>query len=111
MGAENDKTHPDRQPEGKEGAGSHQEGKYSVQAGHTQRRAHAEREQRQPDSANDHQTTISGKREHGPEDKVGRDAGANDGSKSRHMESGRPSGTGREPGDIGDNRRRTRAAQ
>ena len=32
MGAE-ENTHGERRPEGKEGAGSHQEGKHSVQAG------------------------------------------------------------------------------
>jgi hypothetical protein len=33
MGADKENTQPHRQAEGKEGAGSHQEGKNSIQAG------------------------------------------------------------------------------
>ena len=34
---------------------------------------------------NDHQKTVSGKNQHGPEDKVGRDAGGNKGSKGQNV--------------------------
>jgi hypothetical protein len=60
--AKQENAHPDRRPEGKEGAGAHQEGKYSVQAGQPQRRGHSEPQKSQPDSANDHPKTVSGKR-------------------------------------------------
>jgi hypothetical protein len=109
MGAGNENMHPDRRPEGKEGAGSHQEGRHSVQAGQTQRRERSEPEQSKPDS--DHQKTVSGKKQHGPEDKVSADAGGNEGSKGQNVDSRRSTGTGREPGDIGDNRGRSRGAE
>ena len=80
MGADKANTQPERRPEGKEGAGSHQEGKNSVQAGQSQRRAHSEPEKNKPNSANDHQKTVSGKKQHGPDDKVGQNAGGNEGS-------------------------------
>jgi hypothetical protein len=111
MGAENENTHRERRPEGKEGAGSHQEGKHSVQAGQTQRREHSEPEQSKPNSVNDHQKTVSGKKQHGPEDKVGTDAGGNEGSKGQNVDSRRSTGTGKERGDIGDNRGRSRGAE
>src|SRR5687768_14471565 len=111
MGAEKEKSHLERRPEGKEGGGSHQEGKYSVQAGHTQRREHSEPEQSKPNSVNDHQKIVSGKKQHGPEDKVSQDAGGNDGSKGQNVDARRSTGTGTEPGDIGDNRGRSRAAE
>ena len=53
---------------------------------------------------NDHQKTVSGKKQHGPEEKIGRDAGGNEGSKGQNFRSGPASGTGREPGDLGDER-------
>ena len=68
MSTDKNDTRRDRRPEGKEGGGSHQEGKYSVQAGHTQRREHSEPEQGKPNAVNDHQKTVSGKKQHGPED-------------------------------------------
>ena len=107
MGAEKENTHPERRPEGKEGAGSHQEGKHSVQTGHTQRREHSEPEQSKP-TVNDHQKTVSGKKQHGPEGKVGAKAGRKEGSKGQNVDSRRATGTGKEPGDIGDNRGRSR---
>jgi serine/threonine protein kinase len=54
---------------------------------------------------------VSGKKQHGPEDKVGQDAGGNEGSKGQNVDSRRSTGTGKEPGDIGDNRGRSRAAE
>jgi hypothetical protein len=63
----------------------------------------------QPNRVNDHQKTVSGKKQHGPADKVGRDAGGNRGSKGQNIDSRRRDGTGREPGDIGDQRGRSRA--
>ena len=107
MGAEKE-TDRERRPEGKEGAGSHQEGKHSVQAGQTQRRERSEPERSKPNSVNDHQKTVSGKKQHGPEDKVGADAGGNEG---RNVDSRRSTGTGKEPGDIGDNRGRSRGTE
>ena len=89
MGAEKENTHGERRPEGKEGANSHQEG----------------------NSVNDHQKTVSGKKQHGPEDKVGADAGGNEGSKGQNVDSRRSTGTGKQPGDIGDDRGRSRGAQ
>jgi hypothetical protein len=53
---------------------------------------------------NDHQKTVQGKNQKGPEDKVGRDAGGNEGSKGQNVDSRRESGAGREPGDEGDER-------
>lgn len=61
MGADNENTQSERRPQGKEGAGSHQEGKNSVQAGQSQRRERSEPEKNKPDSPNDHQKTVSGK--------------------------------------------------
>ena len=111
MGADNENTQPHRRSEGKEGAGSHQEGKNSVQAGQSQRREHSEAEKNKPDSTNDHQKTVSGKKQHGPEDKVGQDAGGNEGSKGQNVDARRSTGTGKEPGDIGDYRGRSRATE
>jgi hypothetical protein len=65
----------------------------------------------QPQGKNDHQKTVSGKKQHGPEDKVGQDAGGNRGSKGQNVDSRRSTGTGKEPGDIGDSRGRSRAAE
>ena len=64
-----------------------------------------------PDSGNDHQKTVSGKKQHGPEDKVDHDAGGNAGSKGQNLDSRRTAGTGKEPGDIGDYRGRSRGTQ
>jgi hypothetical protein len=111
MGAEKETTDPERQPEGEERAGSHQKDKHSVHAGHTQRREHSEPEQSKPNSVHHHQKTVSGKKQHGPQDKVGQDAGGNEGSKGQNVDSRRSTDTGKEPGDIGDNRGRTRAAE
>ena len=104
-------THPERRPEGKEGAGAHQEGPNSVQAGQTQRTETSEPQKGQPSSVNDHQKTVSGKKQHGPDDKVGRDAGGNDGSKRQNVDARRSAGTGTQPGDIGDERGRSRTKQ
>jgi hypothetical protein len=67
--------------------------------------------QNRPDSVNDHQKTVSGKEQHGPDDKVGQDAGGNEGSKAQNVDSRRSTGTGKEPGDIGDDRGRSRGAE
>ena len=107
---END-THPERRPEGKEGAGAHQEGRNAVQAGQTQRREESEPQKGQPSSVNDHQKTVSGKKQHGPDDKVGRNAGGNEGSKGQNVDARRSEGTGKQPGDIGDERGRSRTKQ
>jgi hypothetical protein len=53
---------------------------------------------------NDHQKTVQGKNQRGPEDKVGRDAGGNQGSKGQNIDSRRKGGTGTESGDLGDER-------
>ena len=53
---------------------------------------------------NDHQKTVQGKNQKGPENKVGRDAGGNEGSKGQNVDPRREGGTGREPGDAGDER-------
>jgi hypothetical protein len=47
----------------------------------------SEPEQSKPSSVNDHQKTVSGKKQHGPEDKVGADAGGNEGSKGQNVDS------------------------
>lgn len=46
---------------------------------------------------NEHHKTVSGKKQHGPEDKVGKTAGGNAGSKGQNA---RPS----EPGSVGSHR-------
>jgi hypothetical protein len=102
-------TGPVRRPEGKEGAGAHQEGRNSVQAGQTQRRDKSEPQKSQPSSVNDHQKTVSGKKQHGPGDKIGRDPGGNKGSKGQNVDARRSEGTGKQPTDIGDERGRSRA--
>jgi hypothetical protein len=104
-------THPDRRPEGKEGAGAHQEGDNSVQAGQTQRRGKSEPQKGEATSVNDHQKTVSGKKQHGPDDKVGRNAGGNEGSKGQNVDARRSAGTGTEPGDTGDARGRSRTKE
>jgi hypothetical protein len=118
MSTNKDDTRPERRPEGKEGAGAHQEGRNSVQAGQTQRREKSEPQKDQPSSVNDHQKTVSGKKQHGPDDKVGRDAGGNEGSKGQNVDARRsggtgkqPGDTGKQPGDIGDDRGRSRTKQ
>jgi hypothetical protein len=65
----------------------------------------------QRQSAKDHQKTVSGKKQHGPDDKVGDDAGGNVGSKGQNIDSRRSSGTGKEPGDAGDYRDRSRTRE
>jgi hypothetical protein len=90
MSTNKNDTRPERRPEGKEGAGAHQEGR---------------------DSVNDHQKTVSGKKQHGPDDKVGRDAGGNEGSKGQNVDARRSGGTGKQPSDIGDERGRSRTKQ
>ena len=111
MSSDEKDTHPGRRPEGKEGAGAHQEGRNSVQAGQTQRREESEPQKGQPSSVNDHQKTVSGKKQHGPDDKVGRDAGGNEGSKGQNLDARRSGGTGKQPSDIGDDRGRSRTKQ
>jgi hypothetical protein len=86
MAADRDNTRPSQPPQGQE-------------------------DSRKPTSTNDHQKTVSGKKQHGPEDKVDRDAGGNEGSKGQNVDSRRSTGTGKEPGDIGDSRGRSRAAE
>ena len=58
-----------------------------------------------------HQKSVSGKKQHGPDDKIGHDAGGNQGSKGQNIDARRSTGTGREPGDIGDYRGRSRARE
>jgi hypothetical protein len=111
MSTNKNDTYPDRRPEGKEGAGAHQEGSNSVQAGQTQQREKSEPQKRQPDSVNDHQKIVSGKKQHGPSDKVGRNAGGNEGGKGQNVDARRSGGTGRQPSDIGDERGRSRTKQ
>ena len=110
MNANNENSQRERRPEGKEGAGSHQEGQHSAQTGQPQRRGQSEPEKSKPDSANDHQKTVSGKKQHGPEDKAGHDADGNEGSKGQNLDPRRSTGTGKEPGDSGDDRGRSRAS-
>jgi hypothetical protein len=111
MGADKENTRQERRPVGKEGAGSHQEGKNPVQAGQSQRRERSEPEQNKRDSTNDHQKTVSGKKQHGPEENVDQDAGGNEGSKGQNVDARRSTGTGKEPGDSGDYRGRSRASE
>lgn len=59
----------------------------------------------------DHQKTVSGKKQHGPHDQIGRDAGGNDGSKGQNVDGRRSAGTGKQPGDVGDYRGRSRTKQ
>jgi hypothetical protein len=92
MGADKENTQPEQRPKGKEGAG----------------REHSENK---PDSTNDHQKTVSGKKQHGPEDQIDQDAGGNEGSKGQNVDARRRTGTGKEPGDIGDYRGRSRATE
>jgi hypothetical protein len=66
------------------------------------------RDDQQDHTDNDHQQTVSGQKQHGPSDKTGKDAGGNEGSKGQNFD-GHPVGTGQEPGDIGDQRGRSRA--
>jgi len=47
----------------------------------------ADRDQR---TDNDHQKTVSGKKQRGPADKLGKDAGGNEGSKGQNFRSGEP---------------------
>ena len=54
--------------------------------------------------------TVSGKKQHGPEDKAGHDADGNEGSKGQNLDPRRSTGTGKEPGDSGDDRGRSRAS-
>ena len=108
MSTNKNDTHPERRPEGKEGAGAHQEGRDSVDAGQTQRREKSEPQKDEASSVNDHQKTVSGKKQHGPDDKVGRDAGGNDGSKGQNVDARRSGGTGR-PGPTRRERRRVRS--
>jgi hypothetical protein len=104
-------THPERRPEGKEGAGAHQEGRDSADAGQTQRREKSEPQKDQPSSMNDHQKIVSGKKQHGPDEKIGHDAGGNGGSKGQNVDARRSGGTGKQPSDIGDERGRSRTKQ
>ena len=110
MSTNKNDTHAERRPEGKEGTGAHQEGRDSVQAGQTQRKEKSEPQKAQPTSVNDHQKTVSGKKQHGPEDN-GRDAGGNEGSKGQNVDARRSAGTGQQPSDIGDERGRSRTKQ
>ena len=77
----------------------------------TARREHSQSEKDTPTSANDHQKTVSGKKQHGPDDKVGHDEGGNEGSKGQNIDPRRSTGTGKEPGDLGDYRGRSRAKE
>lgn len=111
MSTNKNDTRPRRRPEGKEGAGAHQEGRHSVQAGQTQRREKSEPQKGQSSSANDHQKTVSGTKQHGPDDNIGRDAGGNEGSKGQNVDARRSAETGKQPSDIGDERGRSRTKQ
>jgi hypothetical protein len=103
----------ERRPEGKEGAGAHQEGRNSKQSGQTNRRAGGDNQKHeravrqhgdqqsanasQPARAgggdtgrrsdNDHQKTVQGKNQKGPDAKAGRDVGGgNEGSKGQNVD-------------------------
>jgi hypothetical protein len=52
---------------------------------------------------NDHQKTVSGQKQHGPAERVGKDAGGNQGSKGQNLGQN-ARGTDKEPGDLGDER-------
>jgi hypothetical protein len=93
MSTDKNDTGRDRRPEGKEGAGAHQEGSNAVQAGQTQRRETSEPQKNQPRSANDHQKAVSGKKQHGPDDTIGRDAGGNEGGKGQNVRARRSART------------------
>ncbi len=98
---------PRQDEEGEEARGSANRGfgpadGTSSQQGISNRPAKAE--QSEPNSGNDHQKTVSGKKQHGPPDKIGQDAGGNEGSKGQNVDSRRSAGTGKEPSDIGDDR-------
>src|SRR3977135_4528589 len=79
-------AHPNRRREGKDGAGAQQDVDNSVHSGQTGRRETSESKKDQPSSVNDHQKTVSGKKQHGPDDKVGRNAGGNEGSKGQNVD-------------------------
>jgi hypothetical protein len=53
---------------------------------------------------NDHQKSVQGKKQHGPEDKIDKSAGGNEGSKGQNSEQ-RARGTNKESGDEGDERK------
>jgi hypothetical protein len=57
----NNHEQPERRPEGKEGAGAHQQGPNSVQAGQTQRREQSSPESK-PKQAGDKRSTHQRKR-------------------------------------------------
>ena len=50
MNVDKENAARERRPEGKEGAGSHQEGRHSVQTGQSEPRGHSEPEKSKPDS-------------------------------------------------------------
>jgi hypothetical protein len=100
MSTNQNDSHPERRLEGKEGAGAHQEGRDCVDAGQTQRREQSEPQKDQRSSVNDHQKTVSGKKQHGHDEKIGRDAGGNEGSKGQNVDARRSGGTGKQPSDI-----------
>jgi hypothetical protein len=85
MSTNQNNTHPEARPERTGGAGAHQEGPNSVESSQTQRRDASGPQKGQPSSLNDHQKTVSGKKQHGPDDKAGRDAGGNKGSRVRML--------------------------
>ncbi len=50
---------------------------------------------------NDHQKTVSGKKQHGPDDKVAKEAGGNAGSKGQNIRADSSSVGSRKPGGDG----------
>ena len=47
---------------------------------------------------NNHQKTVSGKNQHGPEEKLGKDAGGNAGSQGQNSRAGNSGGSGQSVG-------------
>ena len=59
---------------------------------------------KQGDTDNDHQKTVQGKNQRGPADKVGRDAGGNEGSKGQNARSGGSGSAGANGPSIGSHK-------
>ena len=53
---------------------------------------------------NDHQKTVSGKNQHGPAEKIGKDAGGNDGSKGQNRRAGGSGSAGENGPSVGSHK-------
>ena len=53
---------------------------------------------------NEHQKTVSGKKQHGPDDKIGQDAGGNQGSKGQNFRGDGSSGPNNASGSVGSHK-------